>query len=83
MLFLPWRNEEQDLYGGYKTLHSQRITHNTYKKKYEKYKDSLDLAIEEVEKDQFDDMYNDIDTTILNNELSQSGKDDYGFFDPD
>ena len=35
-----------------------------------------------MEKDQFDDIYDDIDAEIMNNEMSQSGKDDYGFFLP-
>ena len=87
MLFLPWRNEEQDLYGGYKTYEEHYMAKESLitpiRKKYEKYNDSLDLAIEEVEKDEFDNIYDDIDATILNNEMPQSGKDDYGFFDPD
>ena len=36
-----------------------------------------------MEKDQFDDTYDDIDVEVMNNEMSQSGRDDYGFFDPD
>ena len=44
--------------------------------------ESLESAIEEVEKDEFD-IYDDIDTEILNSEIPQSDKDEYGFFDPD
>ena len=87
MLFFPWRNEEQDLYGGYKTYKEHYIAKESQialiRKKYEKYNDALDLAIEEVEKDAFDDIYDDIDAAILNGEIPQSDKDEYGFFDPD
>ena len=53
------------------------------RKKYEKFNDSLELAIEEVENADFDDMYDDMDATILNSDMPQSDKDDYRFFDPD
>ena len=43
----------------------------------------MELAIEEVENADLDDMYDDMDTAILNSDMPQSDKDDYGFFDPD
>ena len=53
------------------------------RKKYEKFNDSLELAIDEVENADLDVMYDDMDAAILNSDMSQSDKDDYGFFDPD
>ena len=53
------------------------------RKKYEKFNDSLELAIEEVENADLDDMYDDMDAVLLNSGMPQSDKDDYGFFDPD
>ena len=43
----------------------------------------MELAIEEVENDGLGDMYDDMDAAILNSDMPQSNKDDYGFFDPD
>ena len=43
----------------------------------------MELAIEEVENADLDDMYDDMDAAILNSDMPQSDKDDYGFFDPD
>ena len=79
MLFLPWRNEEDDLRGGFKTYEEHYMAKKSapMRKKYEKFNDSLELAIEEVENDGLDDMYGDMD------DMPQSDKDDYGFFDPD
>ena len=51
--------------------------------KYEKFNDSFRLAIEEVENADFDYMYDDMDAAILNSDMPQSDKDDYGFFDQD
>ena len=53
------------------------------RKKYEKFNDSLELAIEEVENADLDDMYDDMDVAILNRDMPKSDKDDYGFSDPD
>ena len=87
MLFLPWRNEEDDRRGGFKTYEEHYMAKKSLiapmRKKYEKFNDSLELAIEEVENDGLDDMYDDMDAAILNSDMHQSNKDDYGFFDPD
>ena len=60
MLFLQWRNEEKDLHGGYKTYEEHYMAKESLispiQKKYEKYNDSLESVIEEVEKDEFDDI---------------------------
>ena len=53
------------------------------RKKYQKFNDSLELAIEEVENADLDDMYDDMDAAILNSDIPQSDKENYGFFDPD
>ena len=53
------------------------------RKKYKKFNDSLELAIEEIENADLDDMCDDMDAAILNSDTPQSDKDDYGFFDPD
>ena len=62
MLFLPWRNEE-DLSGGFQTYEEHYVGKQSLiapmRKKYEKFNDSLELAIEEVENADLDDMYND------------------------
>ena len=72
MLFLPWRNEERDLHGDYKTYEEHYIAKESLispvRKKYEKYNDSLELTIE-VGKDEFDGIYDDIDAEILNSEI--------------
>ena len=87
MLFLPWRNEEDDLSGGFQTYEGHYMAKQSLiapmRKKYEKFNDSLELAIEEAENADLDDMYDDMDVEILNNDMPQSDKDDYGFFDPD
>ena len=65
MLFLPWRNEETDLYGGFKTHEEHYKAKNQLiapiRKKYEKYNDELEVAVEEIENEEFDDIYDDID----------------------
>ena len=84
MLFLPWRNKEKDLYGGFKTFmehykaKKQLITPT--RKKYERYNEELEVAVEEMANEEFDDMYDDIDTEIMNRGMSQADKDQYGFF---
>ena len=87
MLFLPWRNEEDDLSGGFQTYEEHFMAKQSLivpmRKKYEKLNDSSELAIEEVENADLDDMFDDMDTAILNSDMPQSDKDDYGFFDPD
>ena len=52
------------------------------RKKYEKYNE-LEAVVEEMENEEFDDMYDDIDAEIKNRGMSQADKDEYGFFDPD
>ena len=87
MLFLPWRNEEDDLSGGFQTYEEHYMAKQSLmapmRKKYEKFNDSLELAIEEVENADLDDMYDDMDAAILNSDMPQSDKDDHEFFDPD
>ena len=53
------------------------------RKKYEKYNEELEVAVEEIENEVFDDMYDDIDREIINRGMSQVDKDEYGIFDPD
>ena len=53
------------------------------RKKYERYSEELAVAVEEMENEEFDDMYDDIDIEIMNRGMSQTHKDEYGFFDPD
>ena len=87
MLFLPWRNEETDLYGGFKTYEEHYKVKNQLiapiRKKYEKYNEELEVAVEKIENEEFDDMYDDIDREIINRGMSQADKDEYGIFDSD
>ena len=52
MLFLPWRNEEKDLYGGYSTYtehyNARKEHHNAHMLKVWKHNDSLQEAIEQI-----------------------------------
>ena len=86
MLFLLWRNEEDDLSGGFQTHEEHHMAKQSLiapiRKKYEKFNDSLELAIGEVGNADLDDMY-DMDAAILNSDMPQCDKGDYGFFDPD
>ena len=65
MLFLPWRNEEEDLYGGFKTYEEHYKAKKQLivpiRKKYKKYNEELEAAVEEMENEEFDDIYDDID----------------------
>ena len=87
MLFLPWRNEEDDLSEGFQTYEEHYMAKQSLiasmRKKYENFNDSLELAIEEVENADLDDMYEDMDAAILNCDMPQCDKDDCGFFDTD
>ena len=64
MLFLPWRNAEDDLSGGFQTYEEHYMTKQSpiapMRKKYEKFNDSYELAIEEVENADLDDMCDDM-----------------------
>ena len=53
------------------------------RKKYERYNEELEVAVEEMENEEFGNMYDDIDTEIMNRGMSQADKDQYGVFDPD
>lgn len=83
MLFLPWRNEERDLYGGYSTY----TEHYNAKKeqilpvrlKYEKHNDSLQEAIEQVEAEDLNDESTDSEAE----ECVVEQTADLGFFDPE
>ena len=83
MLFLPWRNE--DLYGGCKTYEAHyKIKHHLIehtRRKYENYSDILDETIEQVENQELDEIYGDLETDL--DKDGQSDKDQYGFYDPD
>ena len=87
MLFLPWRNEEEDLYGAFKTYEehykAKKQIIAPIRKKYEKYNEELEAAVEEMENEEFDDIYDDIDAEIKKRSMSQADKDEYGFFYPD
>ena len=83
MLFLPWRNEEKDLYGGY----SSYTEHYNAKKddimpvrlKYEKHNDSLQEAIEQVSA--ADQTYDSTDSE--EEDCTEKNQADLGFFDPE
>ena len=89
MLFLPWRNEEDNLSGGFQTYEEHYMAKQSLiapmRQKYEMFNDSLELAIEEVENADLDDMYDDMDAAILNrvtkmtmDSLTQTGQKNKG-----
>ena len=80
MLYLPWRNEDTDLYGGFDTYESHyrevELDILDTMLKYERNNDILETAIQEAMLEQEDISNNDTDT----NECLTG---EYAFFDPE
>ena len=83
LLFLPWRNENADLCGSFKSYeeHYRSKEHQIIhiRKKYEQFNNHLQEVIDEVDFDNStsDDEGNSVETHEL------ITRDDFGFFDPD
>ena len=83
LLFLPWRNENVDLRGSFKSYEehyrSKELQIIHIRKKYEQFNNHLQEVIDEVDFDNStsDDEGNSVETHEL------ITRDDFGFFDPD
>ena len=82
MIFLPWRNELTDLYGGQKSYNehynSKKEMIKSTHLKYEKYNEALEDAIEEINQENQDEEDTEGDSDIMTD--NRHHVDEFGFF---